>query len=153
MRGIVARGLVRHLIGPELNAIIRDARLHQLRVYGDPKRLFLHPTAQVNDALLNTNSGTITVGEEAFFGHNVCLLTGSHDTTKLGRERRFSIPDSGRNIVIEAGVWIASNSTVVGPCRIGENAVIGAHSLVIKDVPANSIAAGVPATVLRRIYD
>jgi acetyltransferase-like isoleucine patch superfamily enzyme len=91
------------------------------------------------------------VGEYAFFGHNVSVLTGTHDITTFGRERQLTIPRSGRDIVIEEGAWVASNAMVLGPCRIGANAVVGGGSLVIGDVAPYMIVAGSPAKVLRTI--
>ena len=64
-------------------------------VHGDPSKLDIHPTAVVNNALFNVGSGTITVGEYAFFGHNVSVLTGTHDITTFGRERQLTIPRPG----------------------------------------------------------
>src|ERR671911_1268722 len=66
--------------------------LYRYLVHGDRARLRIHPTAVVNNALFNLGSGDITVGEYAFFGHNVSVLTGTHDITKFGRERMFAIP-------------------------------------------------------------
>jgi acetyltransferase-like isoleucine patch superfamily enzyme len=120
-------------------------------VYGDPDRLHISPTAVVNNALFNLSSGEITVGEYAFFGHNVSVLTGTHDWTKFGAARQVAVPESGRDVVIEEGVWVSSNAIVVAPCRIGANAVVGVGSLVLSDVEAYTVVAGNPARVLRTI--
>ena len=66
-------------------------------------------------------------------------------------ERQVAVPKSGRDVVIEEGVWISSNATVVGPCRIGAHAVVGVGSLVLKDVEPYTVVAGNPARVLRTI--
>src|SRR5215213_7047041 len=117
--------------GPEAHV-----EMYRYLVHGDRSRLRVHPTA---------------VGEYAFFGHNVSVLTGTHDIKRFGRERQLAIPRSGRDIVIEAGAWVASNAMVLGPCTIGANAVVGGGSLVIGDVAPYTIVAGVPAKVLRTI--
>jgi acetyltransferase-like isoleucine patch superfamily enzyme len=52
-------------------------------------------------------------------------------------------------ITIGNNVWIGINATIVGPVTIGDNAVIGAGSVVLKDIPSNAVAAGVPAKVIR----
>ena len=88
-------------------------------MYGDPTRLHIAPTAVINNALFNLSSGQITVGEYAFFGHNVSVLTGTHDWTRFGAQRQVAVPTSGRDVVIEEGVWVSSHAIVVGPCRIG----------------------------------
>lgn len=121
------------------------------RLWGPDERRHIAPTAVVNDALLNTVSGSITVEEHAFFGHGVALLTGTHDVSRTGLERQLAVPDEGRDIVVGAGAWIASRAVVLGPCRIGANAVVAAGAVVSADVPAGAIAAGVPARVIGRV--
>jgi acetyltransferase-like isoleucine patch superfamily enzyme len=128
-----------------------DPALFRPLVYGDPTRLHISPTAVVNNALFNLSSGEITVGEYAFFGHNVSILTGTHDWTTFGAQRQVAVPTSGRDVVIEEGVWVSSNAIVVAPCRIGAHAVVGVGSLVLRDVESYTIVAGNPARVLRTI--
>lgn len=128
-----------------------DPALFRPLVYGDPERLHVHPTAVLNNALINLSSGEVTVGEHAFFGHNVSVLTGTHDWTTFGAERQVAVPASGRDVVIEEGAWVSSNATVVAPCRIGAHAVVGVGSLVLRDVEPYTVVAGNPARVLRTI--
>jgi acetyltransferase-like isoleucine patch superfamily enzyme len=128
-----------------------DPALFRPLIYGDPARLHIHPTAIVNNALFNLSSGEITVGEYAFFGHNVSVLTGTHDWTKFGAERQVAVPTSGRDVVIEEGVWVSSNAIIVAPCRIGAHSVVGVGSLVLRDVEPYTIVAGHPAKVLQKI--
>jgi len=125
--------------------IARDERLHHHAVFGDEGRLRIDRSAQVHNATFNTVSGTITVHPHAFFGHGVSVLTGTHDITKEGAARSRSFPRRGRDIVIEQGAWVASNATILGPCTIGEHAVVAAGAVVTGDVPARTIYAGVPA--------
>ncbi len=118
-------------------------------VHGPQERLSLAPTAAVGGALFNTTGGRIAVGDHSFFGHNVCVLAGRHDTDGVDlEERASSLPDSGCDIEIGRGVWLATNVTVLGPCRIGDGAVVAAGSVVSEDVPAGARVAGVPARVL-----
>lgn len=128
-----------------------DSALFRPLVYGDPARLHISPTAVVNNALFNLSSGEITVGEYAFFGHNVSVLTGTHDWTTFGAQRQVAVPKSGRDVIIEEGVWVSSNAIVVAPCRIGAHSVVGVGSLVLGDVESYTVVAGNPARVLRTI--
>jgi len=105
-----------------------DPALFHAIIYGDQSKLHIDPTAVINNALFNLSSGEITISKYAFFGHNVCLYTGTHDFLKFGRERQITVPRTGRDIVVGEGAWLASNVTVVGPCTIGENAVVGVGS-------------------------
>lgn len=125
--------------------------LYEHRVHGDPARLHIHSTAVVNNALFNVSAGDITVEEFAFFGHDVSLLTGTHDFTKFGRERQITFPKSGRDVIVKRGVWLASEVVVFGPCVIGEHAVVGGGSLVTGDVEPYTVVAGRPAKPLRTL--
>lgn len=127
-----------------------DLLMHHL-VYGDRAKLHIHPTAEVNNALFNLSSGEITISEYAFFGHSVSVLTGTHDITRFDRERQVGVPKSGRDVVIGRGAWVSSNALVLGPCRIGEHAVVAAGAVVTGDVPAYTIVAGIPARAVRTI--
>jgi acetyltransferase-like isoleucine patch superfamily enzyme len=128
-----------------------DPALFRSLIYGDPGRLHIHPTAVVNNALFNLSSGDVTVGEHAFFGHNVSILTGTHDFTKFGAERQVAVPQSGRDVVIDEGAWLSSNVVVVAPCRVGAHSVVGVGSIVLGDVEPYTVVAGSPAKLLRRI--
>lgn len=125
--------------------------LDEYLVFGDPGRLSIHPTAIVNDALFNTESGAIVVSEHAFFGFRVLVLTGTHDISMQGNARQRAVPREGRDITIEAGAWVASGAIVLGPCTIGESAVVAAGAVVTTDVPAHALVGGVPARVIREI--
>jgi len=114
-------------------------------VFGDRRRLSVARNTFLNNALLNVVSGSITIEEFVFLGHNVSLITGSHDMDRFGLPRMKDVSGEGRDIVIETGAWIASNALVVGPCRIGAHAVVAAGSVVTCDVAPGEVVGGVPA--------
>lgn len=116
---------------------------------GDWARVRLGKNVRVVNALFNLSSGNITVGDNSFFGHNVCLLTGTHDLAVNGVGRQ-GFPTEGRDIDIGKGVWIASNVTVIGPCRIEDDVVVAAGAVVVRGVlEAGGVYAGVPAKRVR----
>lgn len=141
----IERALRSRLARSWLGKIAREAVTVHPYIFGPEDRLTIGRDAVVGDALLNTIGGTIILEEGAFFGHGVSLLTGTHDTSKQGIERQAATPVEGRNILIETGAWLASNVTVVGPCRIGAHAVVCAGAVVTRDVAPGAIVAGVPA--------
>lgn len=150
----VLRGPVQRLVAEELNRFTygeSEDPLYRYRVHGRLDRLHIDPTAIVNNALFNVSGGDITIGEYAFFGHEVAVLTGTHDITKFGRQRQTTFPRSGRDVVIEEGVWVASHAMVLGPVRIGKHAVVAAGSLVLDDVAPYTVVAGRPAKVIKKI--
>lgn len=92
----------------------------------------------------------VTIGNNVLIGPNVSLYTPNHaidaDERKVGYER--SLP-----INIGDNVWISGSVTIVPGVTIGDNTIIGAGSVVTKDVPSNVIAAGVPCKVIRSITE
>ena len=118
---------------------------------GDWDRVEVGEGVQLVNALLNVSSGRIVVGEQTFFGHNVSLITGTHDISAVMAERH-DYPRDGRDIVIGKGVWIASNAVVIGRCTIGDHAVIAAGAVVTCDrVESGYLYAGVPARKVRKL--
>lgn len=89
----------------------------------------------------------ITIGKHTFFGHDVMILTGGHDITKFGLDRKLSA--KCKEIVIGEGVWIGSRAIVLAGVTIGDNAVIAAGAVVTKDVPPYAVVGGVPARIIK----
>ena len=102
----------------------------------------------VNHACTFMDRGGITVGDDVFIGPRVCLITENH-----GIEPPLRRTLTSKAIRIERGVWIGAGVIVLPGVRVGENAVIGAGSVVTHDVPANVVVAGNPAKVIRRIAE
>ncbi|MGH2882641.1 MAG: acyltransferase [Solirubrobacteraceae bacterium] len=146
----LGRRLRDSLVNSILGDFIRRAVRSHPYVYGPQDRVQLGEGVVLNDALLNTSSGTISFGRYAFCGHGVSILTGTHEVDGVhGRERQDAAPTEGRNVVIGEGAWIASNATVLGPATIGDHAVVAAGAIVSGEVPPHSIVGGIPAKVLR----
>jgi acetyltransferase-like isoleucine patch superfamily enzyme len=131
--------------------LVKNILLKQHLIFGDSKRLKLSETCIVNNALFNLSCGSILIGEHVFFGHNVSVITGTHDYNKFGLERMDFDANQGNDIVIEEGAWIASNVTLIGPCIIGKHSVVAAGAVVKSDVPSYHIVAGVPAKTVKQI--
>lgn len=98
----------------------------------------------------------ITLGDSVWLGANVTLATPNHPL--LADERvNADYPDGHHDleyaepITIGSGVWVCSGATICGGVTIGENSVIAAGAVVTRDVPPNSLVAGVPARVLRTL--
>ena len=92
----------------------------------------------------------IYVGDDTMFGPNVVIATAGHpiDPELRSRGLQYNLPvHIGRNCWLGAGVLVMPGVT------IGDNAVIGAGSVVTKDIPANVVAVGNPCRVLRQIGD
>jgi acetyltransferase-like isoleucine patch superfamily enzyme len=147
----LAYWIVYRLLRKPMTELVTWVGLHQPKVFGEIDRLHISEEAIVQNATFNLASGHITIERTAFFGHNVTLLTGTHDYKLQGEDRMRTFPEKGRDIVVKEGAWLASNVTVLGPCVIGRHAVVGACSLVMENVADYSVVAGVPARVIRSL--
>jgi acetyltransferase-like isoleucine patch superfamily enzyme len=105
-------------------------RISGPRLSGPASRVQVSPTAGLADVLINTIGGNVDIGDYVFFGHGVMLLTGTHDFTVTDQQRQVNRPTMDRDIIIERGAWIASRAVIIGPCRIGANAVIGCGCVI-----------------------
>jgi maltose O-acetyltransferase len=90
----------------------------------------------------------IVIGEDVQIGPNVQLLTPTHP---LDAERRRAKWEAAKAITIEDNVWLGGGVIVLAGVAIGENTVVGAGAVVTKNLPANVIAVGNPARVIRRL--
>ena len=94
----------------------------------------------------------VTIEDDVFIGHNVTFINDKYPKATNGDGRLQTEEDwAVQPIMVEKGASIGSGSTILSNVRIGENAIIGAGSVVTHDVPPNSIVAGNPAKILRKI--
>lgn len=100
----------------------------------------------------------IKIGDDVMFGPRVVVATPCHPL--VAEERISHVYEDGdhdweyaKPVEIGNNVWIASNVTICGGVKIGDNSVIAAGSVVVKDIPSNVLAAGVPCKVVRAITD
>ena len=146
------RELANSKLGREgLEGFMGDFINENIRIWGDLEKLHLHPTVQLANTLFNTSSGEITIGEFSFTGHNVSIITGTHNGDTFLEERQAHFPVSGGDVLIGRGVWIGSNAVILGPSEIGDHAIIGAGCVVTagSKVPPGGVVVGVPGRVIR----
>lgn len=112
-----------------------------------------------NFNLVILDCAPVKIGDDVFFGPNCSVVTPVHPLVNDERKQRqkedgtFYTKEYAKPITIGSGVWFGSNVTVCGGVKIGNNCVIGAGSVVTRDIPDNSLAAGVPCKVIRKITD
>lgn len=92
------------------------------------------------------DDGFITIGKRVMFGAAVTIATVGHPICPDLREYMYTAP-----VTIEDNCWIGANVTICPGVTVGKNSVIGAGSVVIHDIPENSVAAGNPCKVIRQI--
>jgi acetyltransferase-like isoleucine patch superfamily enzyme len=90
--------------------------------------------------------GGISIGNGSLLGMNVTIATLNHGLSLETRNITYSSP-----VKIGENVWIGSNATILPGVTIGDNSVVAAGAVVTKDVPANTVVAGVPAKFVKKI--
>jgi len=94
----------------------------------------------------------VTIEDNVFVGHNVTFINDTYPrATTADGELQTNHDWKVEATLIKRGASIGSGATVLSKVTIGENAIVGAGSVVTKDVPANTIVAGAPAKVLRTL--
>ena len=103
----------------------------------------IHPAARLGPGLFIDHGMGVVIGETAEIGRNVTLYQGvSLAGTSLKREKRH--PTLGDNVVVGAG------AKIIGGFKIGDNSRIGAGSVVVREVPPNSVVVGVPGRITHK---
>lgn len=108
----------------------------------------VHDNVFINAGCQFQDQGGIEIGEGSLIGHNVVLATLNHELNPS--RRQICVPSP---IKVGKNVWIGSNSTILPGVKIGDNSVIGAGSVVTKDIPSGVVAVGNPCKVLREITE
>ena len=101
-----------------------------------------------NSNLTMVDDGHIYVGDKVMFGPNVTVATANHP---INEELRGRALQNHKDVYIGENVWIGANVVIVPGVHIGKNTVIGAGSVVTKDIPDNVVAVGNPCRVLRNV--
>lgn len=114
------------------------------------KNIFFKGLAILNYNCVILDNSIVTIGENAFIGPNTIISCASHPI--LASERNSGITLS-KPITLGNNVWLGANCTVLGGVTIGDNSIIGAGSVVTKDIPARVIAVGNPCKVLKEITE
>lgn len=102
------------------------------------KNVFINSNCKFQD------QGGITIGDNVLIGHNVVIATINHDLNPKKRADMYPKP-----VKIGNNVWIGSNVVILGGVNIEDGAVIGAGSIVTKNIPKNAVAFGSPCKVQR----
>lgn len=119
-----------------------------LRANWAGRHLYLGDHVYVNFNLTVVDDGDIFIGDQVMIGPNVTIATANHPICPQLREQALQY---NKRVIIGKNVWIGAGVIIVPGVTIGDNTVVGAGSVVTKDIPANVVAAGNPCKVLREI--
>ncbi|WP_309297199.1 DapH/DapD/GlmU-related protein [Lapidilactobacillus luobeiensis] len=112
------------------------------------RHLFIGQRVFVNQGVTMIDLGGIYLADDVLIGPNATLITVNH--IEDPKHRRDVRPQA---IHLEKGAWIGANAMILPGVTIGAQAIVGAGSVVTKDVPAATIVVGTPARILRRIKE
>ena len=90
----------------------------------------------------------VTIGDDCFIGPNVSIYTACHSTDPVERNTR---QEWAKPVTIGHNVWIGGSVTILPGVTIGDNVTIGAGSVVVSDIPSNTVAVGNPCKVIKKI--
>lgn len=93
-------------------------------------------------------NGVVVIGNKCDLGPDVAFVTGSHE---IGPEERRAGAGISFSLSVESGCWIGARVTIVGNTTVGRSSIIGAASLVNKDIASNVIAFGSPAKEFKNL--
>ncbi len=132
---LVRKVFPNQVVNNRIQTPITVVRSHEVKI---GNRVIIMP------GCLMMSAGGITIDDDAQIAANVQLISNNHDL-----ENRMIITCKPVHICRRA--WIGAGSTILPGVTVGENSVVGAGSVVTKDVPPDTIVAGNPARVIRKI--
>lgn len=135
--------IVEELLGKSENAFINPPFFCD---YGKNIEVGKNFFANYNCTLLDV--AKIKIGDNCQFAPNVAIYTAGHPVHPVTRSTLY---EYGKEVTIGDNVWLGGNTVVCPGVHVGNNVVIGAGSVVTKDIPDWSIAAGNPCRVIRKI--
>ena len=140
--------IARYLLAQVIGSVGEDVDIRPpLRVdYGH--NITIGDGSWVNFGLTALDVAPIVIGQDVLIGPNCSLYTAIHPTEPGPRRAKW---ESSAPITLEDNVWLGGSVVVCPGVTIGENSIIGAGAVVTRSVPANSIAVGNPARVIRAL--
>ena len=137
------RALVSELVGYEVD---KSFGLFP-PIYTDfGKNIKIGKNVFINSGCCFQDQGGIELGDGCLIGHQAVIATLNHDLDPNKRGSMIPV-----KVTLGKNVWVGAHATILPGVKIGDNAVIAAGAVVTKDVPANTVVAGVPAKIIKTI--
>ncbi|MCD2255629.1 DapH/DapD/GlmU-related protein [Agrilactobacillus fermenti] len=139
----------RQLLGQIMAQPLPASSSIQLPFYTDfGPHIFVGEAVFINRDCLFVDLGGIYLADGVLIGPRTTILTVNHSESKITRRDIQCRP-----VHIAENAWIGANVTILPGVTIHENAIVGAGSVVTKDIPADSVVVGTPAKVIRKIAE
>lgn len=120
------------------------------------QKLRIGKATRINGPIIVKGISPCSIGKYCAFGDGIHIITSNHDVERANLQDALQVRHGFRNILVSKGevtignnVWIGDSALILSGVTVGDGAVIGAGSVVTKGLPPFSIAAGVPAKVIR----
>ena len=140
--------LRRQLLESLLGAIGEDTEIRPPLYLDYGAHLRVGARCFANFGLVALDVATITIGDDVQIGPNVQLLTPTHPVEPEPRRQKW---EAAQPITIGNNVWLGGGAIVLPGVTIGDNTVVGAGAVVTRDLPADVVAIGNPARVVRTL--
>ena len=132
-----------------LSTFGRHVRVLGRVVIYHPQNLYVGAHSTLNEGVVINAREKVVIGSRVHISPGVIINAGGLEVSRTMEERTHTaLP-----VCIEDGVWIGSGAIVNPGVTIGKNSVIAAGAVVTKDIPASSVAAGMPARVVKSINE
>jgi transferase hexapeptide repeat containing protein len=144
--------IINYLYGRRTALIGYNTNIHPTVILREPQNIEIGYNCYFNhNTILNGGHGKakLRIGNYVQTGPNVAFYVSNHNTMNSGvpiKEQGYREAD----IIIEDDVWIGANSVITSGVHVGKGAIIGAGSVVTKNIPSYAIAAGTPAKVIKQ---
>ena len=126
----------------------RNLQAHRQARFGTGRNLSIGDDSNLGvNAFVNTRGG-VTIGDNVMMGPDVIILTGRHTFDSLDLPIQNQ-PTTYAPVEIGNDVWLGTRVVVIAGVKIGDGCVVGANSVVTKDIPPYSVAVGVPVRVVK----
>ena len=127
------------LVNKMLNSKSKLKKMRYFNKLQSKYSMWISPECKIGDNIHFMHLDGITIGSGVEIGNN-CTI---YQQVTIGKEKE-QFPTIGNNVTIYAG------AKILGGIKIGNNAVIGANAVVLKDVPDNCVAVGIPARIIKK---
>ena len=115
----------------------------------NPEKMSFGSNVSINPMSYLTGTGGLSIGDNVSIAHRVTIMTATHNYDNIS----VPIKQQGityKPVVIEDNVWIGANVVIVAGCTVHSGAIIGANSVVTKEVHSNEVWGGVPAKYIKK---
>ncbi|WP_163272524.1 acyltransferase [Dysgonomonas sp. 511] len=128
------------------NIVIRKG---QFQVVGNNARIQISKETTIRECkiIAQEDSSSVYIGDDCMLSSNILIRTSDAHSVINEANKRINLP---KNVIIGSHVWISQSVTILKGCTIGDNSIVGYGSICTKDIPANCIAVGNPAIIVKK---